>query len=172
MIDDGLPDDWTPARNRLEFIKWLEILYGLIKSGPTDWGTWQQTRDFQEILARLARRLGFDRGPIERRKETITLTTTEGRELHEREYVIATDPFELSAAERFDGWITYLDAEPIRSHGARGGLSETQFRRQVLTRLKRWQKAAANCAAPSSREPQNCGVKARTIMSVLWRWLR
>jgi hypothetical protein len=142
MFNDGLPNDWTTDRNRSEFVKWLRILHRLVELGPTDWGLWQQTREAQELLARLARRLGFDRGPIERRKETIEFVTADGRELHQREYVIATDPANPSAAEQFDASIHYLDSSPRRiCYDNSGGMSDAAFRQEVLTRLERWLQA-------------------------------
>jgi hypothetical protein len=88
----ALPNDWLPERDRQEFGKWLDIFRGLVETAPADWVVWTQTRDTQEILAALARRLGFGRGPIERRGEKIVIAGERGRELQDRNYVVAVGP--------------------------------------------------------------------------------
>jgi hypothetical protein len=141
VTDNFSSQDCSTAHNRSEFFKWLDIVYRLVDSAPTTWGTWQQTRDFQELLADLARKLGFEHGPIERRNEEFTVNTAAGRELHHREYVVATEPSGPSVAERFDGWIKYPVAIPFTIRGVRGGMAEIEFREEVLVRLVVWRKA-------------------------------
>jgi len=143
VTNDDLPEDWSPERNRAEFVKWLDVLYRLVESDPTTHGLRGQSEDIQQILSRLARRLGFPRGPIEKRKEKVTRWTLVGRELHQREYIMATDPNGSSVAEQFHGMYC-LKSIPYRFTGCRGGLPDDKFREQVLARLRRWREAVNN----------------------------
>jgi len=147
VSDDGLPA-WTAARNKLEFVKWVRLLSGLVQTAPAGWEVWQQTRDAQEVLEKLARRVGFDRAPIERRTETFTRVTDRGRERHERHYVVAREPTGSTIAERFDGVVDYLDSTPHLIEGVRGGLPDPEFREQVLSRLRLWLDALGECPEP------------------------
>lgn len=147
MSDDGLPA-WTAARNKLEFVKWLRLLSGLVQTAPAGWEVWQQTRDAQEVLEKLARRVGFDRAPIERRTETHNRDTDRGRERHERHYIVAREPTGSTTAERFDGWVDYLDSTPRLTKGVRGGIPDPEFREQVLSRLRLWLEALGEQSEP------------------------